>query len=70
MGFEGWVLSLMRKEEAARVAELTKKYPHWGWGVHKGLRCKNNNNTGCNTYWTSDGKLYEKGTSPFGLGNK
>lgn len=35
-----------------------KKYPHWGWDKHAGLRCKNNNNTGCTTAWI-DGKLVD-----------
>jgi hypothetical protein len=56
--YELWLLEL-RKQEAARVAALNKKYPYWGWGPHEGLRCQFNNNTGCNTYW-KDGKLYEK----------
>jgi hypothetical protein len=34
------------------------KYPHWGWGNHAGLRCKNNDNTGCNTKYVG-GKLVE-----------
>lgn len=50
----------LRRVEAARVANLVKKFPHWGWGGHKGLRCQFNNNTGCNTYYRGDGKLYEK----------
>jgi len=28
---------------------LEKKYPFWGWNEHAGLRCTNNDNTGCNT---------------------
>lgn len=70
MGFPAWWSSQMKKAEEARVAALYKKFPFWGWDQHKGLRCKNNNNTGCNTYWTSSGQLYEIGTSPYGLGNK
>lgn len=37
--------------ERLRFYYLKNKYPHWGWGVHKGLRCKNNDNTGCNTFY-------------------
>jgi hypothetical protein len=61
----------LKRAEAARVAALAKKFPHWGWGNHKGLRCKNNDNTGCNTYWSPSAKaLYEVGTGPFGLVGK
>jgi hypothetical protein len=35
-----------------------KKYPHWGWGKNAGLRCTNNDNTGCNTRW-ENGKLVD-----------
>ena len=38
---------------------VAKKFPYWGWGVHEGLRCKYNDNTGCNTAWHY-GKLYMK----------
>ena len=38
---------------------VAKNFPYWGWGVHEGLRCKYNDNTGCNTAWR-DGKLYMK----------
>ena len=38
-----------RKEGYAAYSPT--KYPHWGWGANKGLRCKNNNNTGCTTKW-------------------
>jgi len=26
-----------------------KYYPYWGWGKHQGMRCRNNDNTGCDT---------------------
>lgn len=35
------------------------KYPYWGWGANKGLRCKYDNNTGCETRWEG-GKLKDK----------
>ena len=38
-----------------------KKYPFWGWDKHAGLRCKNNDNTGCNTAYDKNGKLVEIG---------
>jgi hypothetical protein len=38
---------------------VARNYPYWGWGNHAGLRCKNPDNTGCNTAWR-DGKLYMK----------
>ena len=40
---------------------IEKKYPFWGWGKHAGLRCKNNDNTGCNTVYDKNGKLVELG---------
>ena len=40
-------------------ASVESQYPYWGWGSHEGLRCKNNDNTGCNTAWRN-GKLYIK----------
>jgi hypothetical protein len=40
---------------------LENKYPHWGWDKHAGLRCKNNDNTGCNTAYDKNGKLVEIG---------
>jgi hypothetical protein len=62
---------LIKRGEKARVEELYKKFPFWGWNQHKGLRCKNNNNTGCNTYWSQSAKaLYEVGTGPFGFVGK
>ena len=36
---------------------IEKKYPFWGWDKHAGLRCKNNDNTGCNTAYDKNGKL-------------
>lgn len=38
---------------------VSRNYPYWGWGVHEGLKCKYNDNTGCNTVYR-DGKLYMK----------
>ena len=43
--------------EKERVAKLKKDFPFWGWGPHNGLRCKYNNNTGCNTYYDKYGRL-------------
>ena len=40
---------------------IEKKYPYWGWDKHAGLRCKNNDNTGCNTMYDKTGKLVEIG---------
>jgi len=37
---------------------IEQKYPHWGWDKHAGLRCKNNDNTGCNTKYVN-GQLVE-----------
>lgn len=33
------------------VSAISRKYPYWGWGKNEGLRCKYNNNTGCDTKW-------------------
>lgn len=44
---------------AARDKYLAMEFPYWGWGVHNGLRCKYNDNTGCNTAYRN-GKLYMK----------
>lgn len=35
------------------VSGISRKYPYWGWAGTKneGLRCKYNNNTGCDTRW-------------------
>lgn len=38
---------------------VASQFPHWGWGPNAGLRCKNDNNTGCDTVW-HNGKLYIK----------
>ncbi len=40
---------------------LTDKYPYWGWAgtANEGLRCRNVDNTGCDTTWV-DGKLTER----------
>jgi len=46
--------------ERERIARLEKKYPHWGWGPHNGLRCIYNNNTGCNTYYDKYGRLMDR----------
>lgn len=54
------VIDAWAKAERERMAALVKKFPFWGWGVHEGLRCQFNNNTGCNTYWAANGRLYEK----------
>ncbi len=40
-------------------ASVASQFPYWGWGNHTGLRCKNPDNTGCNTAWR-DGRLYIK----------
>ena len=39
--------------------ELEKKYPYWGWNEHSGLRCTNNDNTGCNTGYDAKGQLVD-----------
>ena len=31
------------------VSAFDRKYPYWGWNEHEGLKCANNDNTGCNT---------------------
>ena len=38
---------------------LERKYPYWGWNEHAGLRCTNNNNTGCNTGYDARGQLVD-----------
>ena len=43
----------------AEQNSIEKKYPYWGWGKHAGLRCKNNDNTGCNTMYDQNGQLVE-----------
>lgn len=40
---------------------IEQKFPYWGWDMHAGLRCKNSDNTGCNTRYDKDGKLVEIG---------
>lgn len=36
---------------------IEQKFPHWGWGDHEGLRCRNNDNTGCDTHYNENGEL-------------
>ncbi len=50
---------ILRKAEILRQQTLIRNFPYWGWGPHEGLRCKYNDNTGCNTYW-KNGKLYAR----------
>lgn len=38
---------------------LERKYPYWGWDKNAGLRCTNNNNTGCNTGYDAKGQLVD-----------
>jgi hypothetical protein len=38
---------------------LERKYPYWGWNEHAGLRCTNNDNTGCNTGYDAKGQLVD-----------
>ena len=38
---------------------LERKYPYWGWNEHSGLRCTNNDNTGCNTGYDAKGQLVD-----------
>ena len=38
---------------------LERKDPYWGWNEHAGLRCTNNNNTGCNTGYDAKGQLVD-----------
>lgn len=40
---------------------IEQKFPYWGWDKHAGLRCKNPDNTGCNTVYDKNGKLVEIG---------
>jgi hypothetical protein len=28
---------------------VAKNFPYWGWGPNAGMKCKNPNNTGCDT---------------------
>ena len=53
--------------ERLRIVQLERKYPHWGWGPHQGLRCSRNDNTGCNTFYNvgvnpcfKTSRLYDK----------
>jgi hypothetical protein len=36
---------------------VERNYPYWGWGPNAGLRCKNPDNTGCNTKYDNKGKM-------------
>ena len=38
---------------------LEKKYPYWGWDKHAGLRCRNKDNTGCDTGYDAKGQLVD-----------
>ena len=38
---------------------LERKYPYWGWDKNAGLRCANNDNTGCNTGYDAKGQLVD-----------
>jgi hypothetical protein len=40
-----------------------REYPFWGWAENAGLRCKNPNNTGCETKWVG-GKLVDTKKNP------
>ncbi len=42
---------------------LELKYPYWGWNEFAGLRCKNNNNSGCTTAY-KDGQLVDAEQPP------
>ncbi len=46
-----------------------KAYPYWGWNEgtskHEGMRCKNDNNTGCDLSWGTDfAREYNKPPAP------
>jgi len=56
------VKTIGKKRREGYVEASDKKYPFWGWGPNAGLRCANNNNTGCNTAWI-DGKLVDMNVS-------
>jgi len=43
---------------------LERKYPYWGWNQHAGLRCKNNDNTGCTTAYDKNGQLIDVEPAP------
>ena len=42
---------------------VNREYSFWGWGPNAGLRCKNSNNTGCETKWVG-GKLVDTKKKP------
>jgi len=42
---------------------VNREYKFWGWGANQGLRCKNSNNTGCETKWVG-GKLVDTKKNP------
>ena len=42
---------------------LERKYPYWGWSEFAGLRCKNNNNSGCTTAFVN-GELVDAERPP------
>lgn len=42
---------------------INREYKFWGWGPNAGLRCKNSNNTGCETKWVG-GKLVDTKKKP------
>ena len=42
---------------------VNREYRYWGWGANQGLRCKNSNNTGCETKWVG-GKLVDTKKKP------
>ena len=46
-----------KKHYGKKIATIQEEYPYWGWGVHAGLRCARNDNTGCNTGYDSKGRL-------------
>jgi len=46
------------------LTALERKYPYWGWDKNAGLRCKNNNNTGCTTAYDKNGQLVDTEQKP------
>lgn len=38
---------------------ISRGFPYWGWGPNAGLRCRNPDNTGCNTKY-EDGKMVSR----------
>ena len=40
---------------ASQKDSMEKEFPHWGWGAHEGLRCRNPDNTGCDTKYGDEG---------------